>query len=108
MISKQDVSQLWDLANIDPSDTRGKTVTQIRAFRSLLVTQGGVGSIACRPAEKLNELARRKICSPHLSMILRQMARVELRARVARRELANLHLELDALICAAANPEPRI
>src|ERR1700730_14727717 len=99
------ISQVWELANMDPNKTGGKTGSQTRAFRLLLVTHGGIEFIACRPATELEELGRRGVCSSNLHMILRQLAGVELRARGLRQDLAGLRLEWERLTSDAASPE---
>jgi len=75
------ISTVWELANTNPSETGGKTGSQKRAFRLLLVIRGGAGFIACRPEAELAELGRRGICSANLGKILRNMAGVELQRR---------------------------
>jgi hypothetical protein len=88
---------VWELANMDPSKTAGKTGSQTHAFRLLLVTHGGIEFLASKPAIELEELGRRGVCSSNLHMILRQLAGVELRHRRLRQDLAGLRLEWDKL-----------
>lgn len=71
------IIRLSDLANTPPRKTRGKIGSQKSAFTLLFEIDGGVGFIACRSATELEELGGRRICSPNLSAILREMASVE-------------------------------
>ena len=75
------ISTVWELANTNPSHTGGKTGSQKRAFRLLLLIRGGIGFLACQPEADLAELGRRGICSANLGTILRKMAGVELQRR---------------------------
>jgi hypothetical protein len=98
------IIRLSDLANTPPRKTRGKIGSQKSAFTLLFEIDGGVGFIACRSATELEELGGRRICSPNLSAILREMASVELQWREKLRELAGLELERQRLIRQATEP----
>ena len=98
------ISQVWELANMDPSKTGGKTGSQTRAFRLLLVTHGGVGFIASRPETELAELGRRGICSANLSVILRKMAGLELQSRQGLIDVSGFEAQVRRLNCEAPTP----
>jgi hypothetical protein len=98
------ISEVWELANMDPRKTAGKTGSQKRAFRLLLTIRGGVGFIACRPEAELAELGRRGICSANLSMILRKMAGVELQWRRSLVDVSGFEAQMRRLMREAARP----
>ncbi len=99
------LTQLWDWASTPPGQTKGKTDSQQSAFKLLLDVPGGIEFIIYRPAEEIEELGRRKVCSANLPMLLREMAGVESKRRQVRRGLADLELKWHRLLCEAADPE---
>ena len=99
------LTQLWAWASAPQSQTKGKTDSQRSAFKLLLEVPGGVEFVVYRPAEEIEELGRRGICSANLPMLLRKMAGVEAKKRQAREHLADLELQLHRLLCEAAEPD---
>jgi hypothetical protein len=75
------ITGFWDIANLDPSKTKGKIGNQKRAFKELLKIRGGVEFIICRPWAELDELARRGVCSANLRSILPELVGVALQRR---------------------------
>jgi len=98
------ISTVWELANTNPSETGGKTGSQVRAFRLLLLIRGGIGFIACRPEPELAELGRRGICSAKLGTILRKMAGVELQRRRGSIDVSGFKAQMRILMREAARP----
>jgi hypothetical protein len=99
------LTQLWDWASTPPSQTKGKTDSQQSAFKLLLDVPGGIEFIIYRPAEEIEKLGRRKVCSANLPVRLREMAGVVAKQRRARQHLADLELQWHRLLCEAADPE---
>jgi hypothetical protein len=99
------LTQLWAWASAPQNQTKGKTDSQRSAFKLLLDVPGGVEFVVYRPAEEIEELGRRGVCSANLPMLLRKMAGVEAKKRQAREHLADLELQLHRLLCEAAEPD---
>ena len=89
---------IWRLVNKPPSKTNGNTRIQKSAFRQLLQIRGGFELIASRPATELEELGRRRICTPNLNAILQELAGVELRKREKLLDLAGIESEMQSLL----------
>ena len=64
-----------------PSQTKGKTHVQRAAFRELLKVRGGVEFLVYRPAQELEELGLREVCSAELMTILRNLVGLEVERR---------------------------
>jgi hypothetical protein len=93
------ITRFWDIANLDPSKTKGKVGSQKRAFKELLKIRGGVGFIACQPWAELDELARRGVCSDNLRTILPELVGVALQRR---KVLSDLDSQMRRLLRDAA------
>jgi hypothetical protein len=89
MNAKEMVTRLWELANVSPSKDKGNA-GQKSAFKVLLEVEGGIGFIATRPAEEVEVLGRRGICSANLCTLMPQFAEIELQRRQIMRGLAGL------------------